>query len=88
MQLKTNETGQLCEFMNKVAQNTGYRNRFVIKSLALRYLLVFILFVIGPPLLFCGGLIAGTLLYPFVPIAVTMTESTRWCRCAQRSKAL
>lgn len=68
MQIFSGETGILCEFINKVAHRNGSRNDMVIKSLPVRYFLLMILFIIGPPLLLAGGLIAGVLSYPILPL--------------------
>ena len=54
-----------------------------IKSLTVRYFLIFILFVIGPPLLLAGGLIAGILSYPLLPLIFMCNDGYRWCRCCE-----
>lgn len=60
----------------------------VIKSLAVRYFLIFILFLIGPPLLLAGGLVAGVIIYPFFPFIYVILEGHRCCRCAKKIKVL
>ena len=68
IQIITEETGVLCEFINAVVHNSGHRNKMVIKSLPIRYFLLFIMFIIGPPLLVAVALVAAAVAYPFFPL--------------------
>ena len=88
MQLFTGETGILCEFINKVAHRSGNRNEMTIKSLPVRYFLICILFIIGPPLFLSGGIIAGSLAYPILPIWFMCNDGKKCCKCTRKIKPL
>jgi uncharacterized membrane protein len=84
MQIVTGETGILCEFVNAVAHRYGNRNEMLIKSMAVRYFLIFILCLIGPPLFLAGGIVVGVCSYPFLPMWYMCSAGRGICRCASK----
>ena len=58
-----------------------------IKSLPVRYFLLFIFCLISPPIILCGGIIAGALVYPVFPIYYMGNEGHQiLCKCASSVK--
>ena len=86
IQLISNETGIVCELINNIANNSGERDRMCIKSLPIRYFLMFIVCIIAPPLLLTGAIFVGVLSYPVLPLAFVCCGDGH--RCAKKIKLI